>query len=127
MAEQADPRKYRGGAHEPAEAKGEGTWADNEGVVPREMVDEPEGPPPERAGDEQAVSDSYLGGLTDRDAQDDDIDRGRGDAADATSYSGTGGNVEEVKEEMQEGEPAPWPQAANVAREDQDPDRDAQT
>ncbi len=36
MAEQ-DPRDYRGGAHEPEDAKpGE---ADNEGMVPREMLD----------------------------------------------------------------------------------------
>ena len=127
MAEQ-DPREFRGGAHEPADAKGgEETWADNEGVVPREMVDEQEAPPPERAGDEQAVSDSYLGGVTDRDPQEDNIDRSQGDDADATSYSGTGANAEEVKDEMQEGEPVPWPQAANVARENQDPDTNAQT
>ena len=126
MAEQ-DPREYRGGVHEPADAKGgEETWANNEGVVPREELDDPGAPPPERAGDEQAVGDAYLGQVTDRDPQDDNIDRAQGDAADATSHSGTGANAAEVKEEMQEGEPAPWPQAANVAREDQDPDTNAQ-
>ena len=124
MAEQ-DPRQYRGGAHEPSDAKGEDTWADNEGIVPREMVDEDEAPPPERAGDEQAVSDSYLGGITNRDPEDDNIDRSRGDEADATSHSGTGGNVAEVKAQMQEGEPAPWVQGANVAAADTNQDEDA--
>ena len=124
MAE-SDPRKYRGGVQEPDDAKGEGTWADNEGVVPREMVDEPEGPPPERAGDDQALADESLGDVTDRD-ETVDIDRSGGDEADATSHSGTGGNVAEVKEQMQEGEAAPWPQAANVARETTDEDENAQ-
>lgn len=125
MAEQ-DPREYRGGVHEPPDAK-PGEWADNEGVVPREMVDDPGAPPPERAGDDQALSDSSLGQVTDRsDPSDDNIDRTQGDAADATSHSGTGANAAEVKEEMQQGEPAPWPQAANVARENQDPDENAQ-
>ncbi len=125
MAEQ-DPREFRGGVHEPPDAK-PGEWADNEGVVPREMVDEPGEPPPERSGDEQALSDASLGGITDRDPQDDSIDRQAGDEADSTRYSGTGANAAEVKEEMQEGEPAPWPQAANVARENQDPSENAQT
>lgn len=125
MPEQ-DPRDYRGGAHEPADAKGAETWADNEGVVPREMVDEPGEPPPERTGDDQALSDASLGGVTDRDPQDDNIDRQSGDEADATSYSGTGANAAEVKEQMQEGEPVPWPQAANVARENTDADETAE-
>lgn len=126
MAEK-DPRDYRGGAHEPSDAKGgEETWADNEGIVPREELDDPGAPPPERAGDEQAVGDAYLGEVTDRDPQDDNIDRSQGDDADATRQSGTGANAAEVKEDMQAGEPAPWPQAANVARENQDPDTNAQ-
>ena len=126
MAEQ-DPRDYRGGAHEPSDAKGgEESWADNEGIVPREELDDPGAPPPERAGDEQAVGDAYLGQVTDRDPQDDNIDSSQGDEADATSHSGTGANAAEVKEDMQEGEPAPWPQAANVARENTDPDTNAQ-
>ena len=125
MAEQ-DPREYRGGVHEPPEGK-PGEWADNEGVVPREMVDDPGAPPPERADDDQALSDASLGQVTDRsDPSDDNIDQAQGDAADATSHSGTGANAAEVKEEMQQGEPAPWPQAANVARENQDPDENAQ-
>jgi hypothetical protein len=127
MAEQ-DPREYRGGVHEPPDAKGgEDAWADNEGVVPREMIDDPGAPPPEREGDEQALSDRSLGQVTDRsDPGQDNIEASQGDAADATSHSGTGANAAEVKEEMQEGEPVPWVQAANVAREDTSDDKDAQ-
>lgn len=125
MAEQ-DPREYRGGVHEPSDAK-PGEWADNEGVVPRDMVDEPGSPPPERAGDEQALSDRSLGGVTDRsDPGDDNIDTDSGDAADATSHSGTGANAAEVKDEMEEGEPVPWVQAANVARENTNDDETAE-
>jgi hypothetical protein len=117
MAEK-DPRDYRGGVREPSDAKGgPDSWADTEGVVPREMVDDPGAPPPERAGDDQALSDAALGQVTDRDPTDDSIDRSGGDEADATSHSGTGANAAEVKDEMQEGEPVPWVQAANVARE----------
>jgi hypothetical protein len=122
MAEQ-DPRDYRGGAHEPEGAKPGGTG--NEGVVPREMVDDPGAPPAERDQD-QALSDSSLGEVTDRsDPSQDNIDHSGGDDADATSHSGTGGNVEEVKEQMQEGEPAPWVQGANVAAGDTSEDADA--
>jgi len=125
MAEQ-DPREYRGGVHEPPDAK-PGEWADNEGVVPRENLDDPGAPPPERAGDSQALSDRSTGEITDRsEPREDNIDEGGGDAADATRHSGTGANAAEVKEEMQAGEPVPWPQAANVARENQDPDENAQ-
>ena len=117
-----DPRDYRGGVREPDEAdKG------NEGIVPREMVDEDAAPPPER-DQEQALSDSSLGEVTDRsDPGQDNIDRSGGDEADATSHSGTGGNAAEVKQQMKDGEPVPWPQAANVARETTDPDENAQT
>jgi hypothetical protein len=126
MAEK-DPRDYRGGVHEPSDAKGgEESGADTEGVVPREMLDDPGSPPPERAGDDQALSDAALGEVTDRDPTDDSIDHSGGDEADATSHSGTGANAAEVKEEMEEGEAAPWPQAANVAREDTSDDKTAQ-
>jgi len=121
MAEQ-DPREYRGGVQEPEEAK-QGNA--NEGVVPREMVDEPGSPPTEREQD-QALSDSSLGEVTDRsDPSQDNIDPHGGDEADATSHSGTGGNVAEVKEEMQEGEAVPWVQGANVAGADTNEDTDA--
>jgi hypothetical protein len=127
MAEQ-DPREYRGGVHEPADAKGgDASGADNEGIVPREMLDDPGAPPPEREQG-QALSDAALGEVTDRsDPSEDNIEREGGDAADATSDSGTGANAAEVREQMEEGQPVPWPQAANVAREDHDTERDAQT
>lgn len=123
MAEK-DPRDYRGGVHEPPDAKGGA--ADTEGVVPREMVDDPGDPPPERQGDDQALSDASLGQVTDRDPTDDAIDHSGGDEADATSHSGTGANAAEVKEEMEEGEGVPWVQAANVAREDTSDDKTAE-
>ena len=113
MAEQ-DPRDYRGGVQEPGDSK-QGNA--NESVVPREMVDDPGAPPPERDQD-QALSDSALGEVTDRsDPSEDNIDHSGGDDADATSHSGTGANAQEVKEEMDQGEPVPWVQGANVARE----------
>ncbi|HVF80148.1 MAG TPA: hypothetical protein VNA28_17780 [Solirubrobacteraceae bacterium] len=89
MAEQ-DPREYRGGVKEPADAKGgDDTAADNEGVVPREMLDDPGPPPPEREQG-QALGDAALGEVTDRsDPSQDNIDREGGDDADATSHSGT--------------------------------------
>jgi hypothetical protein len=91
------------------------------------MIDDPGAPPPERAGDDQALSDASLGQVTDRsDPSQDNIDQAGGDGADATTHSGTGANAAEVKEEMQEGEPVPWVQAANVAREDTSDDKTAE-
>ncbi len=122
MAEQ-DPREYRGGVEEPEDAK---QGVANESIVPREMVDDPGAPPPER-DQGQALSDASLGEVTDRsDPSQDNIDRSGGDAADATRDSGTGANAAEVKDQMQAGEPVPWPQAANVARETTDEDETAQ-
>jgi len=121
MAEK-DPREYRGGVHEPSDAKGgEDSWADTEGVVPREMVDDPGAPPPEREGDDQALSDRSLGQVSDQDPTDDSIDRSGGDHADATDHSGTGGPVEELKEDIAEGKPTTWPQAADAAPADAPP------
>ena len=98
MAEK-DPRDYRGGVREPADAKGgTETWADTEGVVPREMVDDPGAPPPERAGDDQALGDAALGAVTDKDPTDDAIDRSSGDEADATTVGGSGADVEDLEE-----------------------------
>ena len=48
MAE-SDPRDYRGGVHESGEDKG------NEGVVPREMVDEPTA---DTSADDQELGDA---------------------------------------------------------------------
>lgn len=117
MAE-TDPREYRGGVREPQQGGG-----GDEGIVPREMVDEPTAA---TSSDNNELGDAVQGQVTDRDPHDSAIDESGGDAADATSHSGTGANAAEVKQEMQEGEPVPWPQAANVAREDQDPDTNAQ-
>lgn len=94
--------------------------------MPREELDKPDAPPPER-DQSQALSDDSLGQVTDRsDPSQDNIDRSGGDEADATSHSGTGANAGEVREQMEEGEPVPWPQAANIARETRDPDENAQ-
>ncbi len=124
MAEQQDPRTFRGGVHEGGDEKG---GVAEDGIVPRDMVDEPGDPPPERSDDEQALPADSLGDVTDRsDPSQDNIDPSGGDQADATSHGGTGGNVGEVKEQMKEGEPVPWPQAANVARETTDEDENAQ-
>jgi hypothetical protein len=85
MAErEPDPRDYRGGVHE-----GE------EGVVPREMIDDP---PPQDESDPQALKDEALGEVTDHDHTDEAIDKEAGDAADATRLGGTGTDVEDLEE-----------------------------
>jgi hypothetical protein len=85
MAEK-DPREYRGGVKEPSDTKGgEDTAANNEGIVPRDMVDDP-GPPPAEREQSQALSDRALGEVTgSSDPSDDSIDRAGGDNADATT------------------------------------------
>ena len=76
-----DPREYRGGVHEPEEAKGgQENWADNEGVVPREMIDDTG---PEPTG-EQDLKDAAMGEVTDHDHTGEAIDESAGDEADAT-------------------------------------------
>jgi hypothetical protein len=74
-----DPREYRGGAREPEDAKG--NWADNEGVVPREMIDET-GPEP---SDPQALGDAVQGEVTGEGQDEDTLDKHQGDQADATT------------------------------------------
>jgi len=74
MAEQ-DPREYRGGVQESGDEKG------NDGVVPREMVDDPAG---EDSGDPQALGSAVTGEVTDKDPHDSGIDESGGDNADAT-------------------------------------------
>jgi hypothetical protein len=83
MAESSDdPREYRGGVREPEDAKGgQESWADNEGVVPREMVDDVG---PEQAG-EQDLKDAAMGEVTDHDHTGEAIDKSAGDDADATT------------------------------------------
>jgi hypothetical protein len=72
-----DPREYRGGVREPEDAKG--NWADNEGVVPREMIDDTG----EEPSDPQALKDPVQGEVTGEDQG--DIDTHAGDEADATT------------------------------------------
>jgi hypothetical protein len=83
MAESTqDPREYRGGVREPEVAKGgDESWADTEGVVPREMLDDP---PPQENADEQDLTDDATGEVTDHDHTDEAIDKSAGDESDAT-------------------------------------------
>ena len=74
MAE-SDPRDYRGGVHESGDEKG------NEGIVPREMVDEPTA---DTSPDDQQLGDGVIGEVTDKDPGDSTIDTAGGDNADAT-------------------------------------------
>ncbi len=116
MAEK-DPRDYRGGVREPADAKGgPDTGAHTDGVVPREMVDDPGAPPPERQGDEQALGDAALGNVTDKDPTDDAIDRSGGDEADATRLGGAGADVED----LEEGKPVSRVDQQQLASESED-------
>jgi hypothetical protein len=76
-----DPREYRGGVREPEDAKGgQESWADTEGVVPREMIDDTG---PEPTG-EQDLKDAAMGQVTDHDHTGEAIDKSAGDHADAT-------------------------------------------
>ncbi|MDP2710525.1 MAG: hypothetical protein Q8O56_04845 [Solirubrobacteraceae bacterium] len=109
MAEQ-DPRDYRGGVHEPQDAKGgPDSWADNEGIVPREMVDEPTKDP----RDPQALRDPVKGAVTDRDPSDSAIDPSGGDDADAVKGQ-TGSTVDSADELTEDNATSKW-DAANAA------------
>ena len=91
-----DPREYRGGVRETEEAKGgEETWADTEGVVPREMLDDP---PPQQNPGEQELKDAAMGEVTDHDHTGEAIDKSGGDTAAATEQGGTGADVEDLEE-----------------------------
>ena len=74
-----DPREYRGGVREPEQAKG---GADTEGIVPREMLDDPG---PQQNDDPQALSDDVMGDVTGEPKDDIQIDPHAGDDADATN------------------------------------------
>ena len=76
--DEQDPREYRGGVHEPEGAKGE---ADNEGIVPREMIDDVGAEP----SDPQALKDGALGKVTGDPQTEDTVDKSAGDEADATT------------------------------------------
>jgi hypothetical protein len=75
-----DPREFRGGVREPEDAKGD--WASNEGVVPREMLDDPG---PQQDADEQTLKDDVQGEVTGEPKDDIQIDKSSGDQADATT------------------------------------------
>jgi hypothetical protein len=76
-----DPREYRGGVREPEETKGgQETWADTEGVVPREMIDDTGDEP----SGEQDLKDAARGDVTGHEHTDEGIDQSAGDEADAT-------------------------------------------
>jgi hypothetical protein len=87
-----DPREYRGGVRETEEEKP--GQADTEGVVPREMLDDP--PPQENPG-EQDLKDAAMGEVTDHDHTGEAIDQSAGDEADATRDGGTGEDVEDLE------------------------------
>jgi hypothetical protein len=111
-----DPREYRGGVREPEDAKGGSeAWADTEGVVPREMLDDP---PPQEDPDEQALKDDALGDVTGHEHTDEAIEQSAGDEADATTDGGTGVDVEEVEE----GKPISRVDAPNLRAQTDDVD-----
>jgi hypothetical protein len=78
MSEQqtTDPKTYRSGADEPEDAK-------PEGIVPRELVDEPASPP----SDEQEMRPDALGNIASEPAAE-QVPRDAGDDADATNIGG---------------------------------------
>ena len=88
MAE-SDPRDYRGGVHESGEGKG------NEGIVPREMVDEPTA---DTSPGNHELGDAVQGEVTERDPHDSRIDESGGDNADATE--GLTGRTAESPDEL---------------------------
>jgi hypothetical protein len=87
-----DPRDYRGGVRETEEEKP--GQADTEGVVPREMLDDP---PPQQNPDDQDLKDAAMGEVTGHDHTDEAVDKSAGDEADATSDGGTGEDVEDLE------------------------------
>jgi hypothetical protein len=87
-----DPRDYRGGVRE-TEGEKPGQ-ADTEGVVPRELLDDP---PPQENPDEQDLKDVAMGEVTGHDHAAEEIDLSAGDEADATRDGGTGDDVEDLE------------------------------
>ena len=96
---ESDPREYRGGAREPQQ-DGEG----DEGVVPREMVDEPTA---DTSADDNQLVDSVQGQVTDKDPHDSAIDRSGGDEADATKGQ-TGSTAESADELTDDNTKSKW-------------------
>lgn len=81
MAEQ-DPREYRGGFRDPEKEDG-----DEEGGVPREMIDEAKAR--EDTGDDQELQSLITGRASDSSSAH-SVERTGGDEADATSHGATG-------------------------------------
>ena len=106
MAESTeDPREYRGGVREPEDAKGgQDSWADTEGVVPREMLDDP---PPQENPDEQDLKDAAMGDVTDHDHTGEAIDKSAGDQADATTDAGPEPPAEGAEPDLKDAGAAP--------------------
>jgi hypothetical protein len=105
MAEQ-DPREYRGGVREPQDqAQGD------EGIVPREMVDEPTA---DTNPDDNQLGDAVQGQVTDKDPHDSGIDESGGDNADATSGL-TGRTAESGDELTDDNTKSKWDAGANAA------------
>jgi hypothetical protein len=108
-----DPREYRGGVHE-AEGEKPGQ-ADTEGVVPREMLDDP---PAQENPDEQDLKDVAMGDVTGHDHAAENIDLSAGDEADATRDGGTGEDVED----LESGKPISRVDQANLRAQTDDVD-----
>lgn len=84
MAEQ-DPRETRGGFRDPEKEGG-----DEEGGVPREMIDEAKAR--EDTGDDEGLQSAITGRASDSPSAD-SVERTGGDEADATSHGGTGADA----------------------------------
>jgi hypothetical protein len=104
MAE-SDPREYRGGVREP-DTEGQG----DEGLVPREMVDEPTA---DTNPNENELGDAVQGQVTDKDPHDSAIDTSQGDQADATQGL-TGRTAEDPDELTDDNTKGKW-DVANAA------------
>lgn len=104
MAE-SDPREYRGGVREP-DTSGQG----DEGLVPREMVDEPTA---DTDPNENQLGDAVQGRVTDKDPHDSGIDKSGGDEADATAGL-TGRTAEDPDELTDDNTKGKW-DVANAA------------
>ena len=98
MAEK-DPREYRGGVDE-----------GNPGIVPREMVDDPDG---QDSSDPQALGGEVTGEVTDKDPHDSGIDEAGGDDADATKGQ-TGRTADSADELTDDNTKSKW-DVANAA------------
>lgn len=105
MAE-ADPREYRGGVREPQQ-DGQG----DEGIVPREMVDEPTA---DTSPDANELGDAVQGQVTDKDPQDSAIDESGGDQSDAAKGQ-TGRTADSADELTDDNTKSKWDAGANAS------------